>query len=219
MDHSFDRFLRYDELTAWLHAQAEAHPDLITIESYGRSYEGRDLLLATITDASTGAHDTKPAHWVDANIHAIEVTGGVAALYLIHHQEDTKVDGYYADGTAMTVFGFGRSGNQRLLSGLPNQFTFGFVDETTVNAVRPVVNGAYKPLTITGSNDDVEITSDAQTGAVTEDDAEANVATGAVTFTDLDVTDVHSASDETSFTKTRPLEITGWAQVALVATS
>jgi len=75
------------------------------------------------------------------------------SLYLIHHQEDTKIDGYYADGTAMTVFGFGRSGNQRLLSGLPRQFTFGFVDETTVNAVRPVVNAAYKPLTITGSND------------------------------------------------------------------
>lgn len=77
------------------------------------------------------------------------------SLYLIHHQEDTKVDGYYTDSAAaMTIFGFGRSGNQRLLSGLPNQFTFGFVDETTVNAVRPVVNGTYKPLTITGSNDD-----------------------------------------------------------------
>jgi hypothetical protein len=76
------------------------------------------------------------------------------SLYLIHHQEDTKVDGYYADGTAMTIFGFGRSGNQRLLSGLPNQFTFGFVDETAINGVRPVVNAAYKPLTITGSNDD-----------------------------------------------------------------
>ena len=76
------------------------------------------------------------------------------SLYLIHHQEDTKTDGYYADGTAMTVFGFGRSGNQRQLAGLPNQFTFGFVDETTVNGVRPVVNAAYKPLTITGSNDD-----------------------------------------------------------------
>ncbi|MBP8948892.1 MAG: hypothetical protein KBG73_08625, partial [Candidatus Promineofilum sp.] len=76
------------------------------------------------------------------------------SLYLIHHQEDTKVDGYYADGTAMTVFGFGRSSNQRQLTGLPRQFTFGFVDATTLNAVRPVVNGAYKPLTITGSNDD-----------------------------------------------------------------
>jgi hypothetical protein len=82
--YAFDRFLRYDELTAWLHDTAAAHPDLLTVESYGRSHEGRDLWLATVTDTSTGAHDTKPAHWVDANIHSVEVTAGVAALHLIH---------------------------------------------------------------------------------------------------------------------------------------
>lgn len=81
----FDRFLRHDELVAALHAFAAAHPRLVTLETYGRSSEGRDLLLVTVTDAETGAHDTKPAHWVDANIHSVEVTGGVAALYLLHH--------------------------------------------------------------------------------------------------------------------------------------
>ena len=50
---------------------------------------------AVTTDAGTGAHDTKPAHWVDANIHAIEVTGGVAALHLIHH----LVSGFGSDPT------------------------------------------------------------------------------------------------------------------------
>ncbi len=85
MNYAFDRFLRYDELTAWLHEQATAHPSLMTVESYGHSYEGRDLWLVTLTDTSTGPHHTKPAHWVDANIHAIEVTGGVAALHLVHH--------------------------------------------------------------------------------------------------------------------------------------
>jgi hypothetical protein len=83
--YAFDRFLRYDELTSWLHDTAAAHPGLMTVESYGKSHLGRDLWVATITDTSAGAHDTKPAHWVDANIHAVEVTGGVAALHLIHH--------------------------------------------------------------------------------------------------------------------------------------
>ena len=83
--YDFDRFLRYDELTAWLHQTAAAHPGLMTVESYGRSHQGRDLWLATITDLSTGPADGKPAHWVDANIHSVEVTGGAAALYLIHH--------------------------------------------------------------------------------------------------------------------------------------
>jgi Zinc carboxypeptidase len=80
----FDRFLRYDELSAELHALAAEHPDLMQVESIGRSHEGRDIWLATITDRGSGPPDTKPAHWVDANIHAIELTGGVAALYLIH---------------------------------------------------------------------------------------------------------------------------------------
>ena len=82
--YAFDRFLRYDELTEWLHDTAAEHPDLMSVEPYGRSYEGRELWLATITDASTGTHDTKPAHWVDANIHSVEVTASVAALHLIH---------------------------------------------------------------------------------------------------------------------------------------
>lgn len=79
----FDRYLRYDELVAWLHSVAEQHPELVSLEVYGSSHEGRDLHLVTITDASTGAHDTKPAHWIDASIHATELTASVAACRVI----------------------------------------------------------------------------------------------------------------------------------------
>jgi len=95
MIYGFDRYLRHDELARWLHDTAAAHPHLLTVESYGRSHEGRDLWIATVTDASTGTHDTKPAHWVDANIHSVEVTAGVAALHLIHH----LVTGFGTDET------------------------------------------------------------------------------------------------------------------------
>ena len=80
---TLDRFLRYDELTTELHALAAASPDLIELSSIGRSHEGREIWLATVTDTSTGPHHDKPAHWVDANIHAVELTGSVAALHLI----------------------------------------------------------------------------------------------------------------------------------------
>lgn len=83
--YEFDRFLRYDEMSAWVHAIVAAHPHLASVESYGTSHQGRPLLLVTITDSATGAHHDKPAHWVDANIHSVEVTGGVAALHLISH--------------------------------------------------------------------------------------------------------------------------------------
>ncbi len=92
--YDFDRFLRYDELVTWLDELADAHPELVSIETYGQSHEGRDLLIATVTDPSTGAHDTKPAHWVDANIHSVELTASVAACRLLRH----LVDGFHQGG-------------------------------------------------------------------------------------------------------------------------
>ena len=93
MTYEFDRFLRFDELTAWLHELATAHPDLLAVESYGRSHEGRELWLVTVTDSATGPPDHKPAHWVDASIHAGELTGTVAACYLLNHLVTGHTDG------------------------------------------------------------------------------------------------------------------------------
>jgi len=79
----FDRFYRYEELTALLHAYAEEFPDLVRLESLGKSYEGRDVWLATVTNFKTGPAEEKPALWVDGNIHATEVSPSSACLYLI----------------------------------------------------------------------------------------------------------------------------------------
>lgn len=98
MDYRFDRFLRYDELTTWLHDLVAADPDLLAIEGYGTSHEGRTLWLVTATDRATGTHDTKPAHWVDASIHAVELTGTVAACRLLQH----LVDGHAAGDPTVT---------------------------------------------------------------------------------------------------------------------
>lgn len=74
------------------------------------------------------------------------------SIYLAHHTDDTFVDGYSHMNGAMTVFGFGRNGNTRSLSDTGKQFTFGLVNATTLNAVQPVVNGAYKALNVTIGN-------------------------------------------------------------------
>ena len=80
----FDTYYRYDELTRILHAFAEEYPNLVRIESIGRSYEGRDIWLLTVTNFATGPAEEKPALWVDGNIHASEVSPSAACLYLIH---------------------------------------------------------------------------------------------------------------------------------------
>ena len=83
-DLRFDKLYKYDELMAALDSLASARPDLVTLESIGRSHEGRDIRLATVTNTATGPHDEKPAIWVDANIHSTEITGSTAALHLLH---------------------------------------------------------------------------------------------------------------------------------------
>lgn len=78
-----NRWLGFDELTTLLRRWEERYPGLIDVSSIGKTNERRDIWLCTVTDTSTGAHDTKPAIWVDANIHATELTGSAAALNLI----------------------------------------------------------------------------------------------------------------------------------------
>src|SRR5688572_19841417 len=80
----FDRFYRYNDLTRILKGYAKEYPDLIRLESIGKSHEGRDVWLVTATNFKSGEDGEKPAFWVDGNIHASEVTTSAAALYLIH---------------------------------------------------------------------------------------------------------------------------------------
>ena len=85
MKTSFDEYLRYEDLTRTLHALAGEHPSLCRVESVGRSVEGREIWLVELTNGETGPAADKPAFWVDGNTHAGEVTGSMAALYLIEH--------------------------------------------------------------------------------------------------------------------------------------
>ena len=78
----FDRFYRYGELTDLLKAYVAEYPQLLSIESIGKSYEGRDLWVMTIQNPATGAELSKPAIWVDGNVHGNEVQGGEACVYL-----------------------------------------------------------------------------------------------------------------------------------------
>jgi murein tripeptide amidase MpaA len=84
-DVRFDRFYRYEELTAVLHAYASEYPQLATIESIGRSHEGRDIWLLTLTRRDTGPAKEKPAFWVEGNVHATEIAASVACTYFIDH--------------------------------------------------------------------------------------------------------------------------------------
>ena len=90
---AFDRFHRYAELTELLHAFVREYPQLVSIESIGKSHEGRDIFVLTVTNTATGPASDKPAMWVDGNIHATEVAASAANLYFL----DTLVRGHGTD--------------------------------------------------------------------------------------------------------------------------
>ena len=81
----FDHLYPYEELVGALESLAAAAPELMTLAPAGTSHEGRTIWLATVTNLATGPHDEKPAVFVEANIHATEITASTAALHLLHH--------------------------------------------------------------------------------------------------------------------------------------
>ncbi len=78
---SWNRYNTYEGITDIVKKLAAAYPDLVTMGSLGKSYQGRDLWVMTISDKKTGNPDLKPGFWIDGNIHSIEIQGTEMALY------------------------------------------------------------------------------------------------------------------------------------------
>jgi hypothetical protein len=60
---------------------ASAYPDLVTLGSIGKSYQGREIYVLTVSDKKAGDPDFKPGYWIDGNIHSIELQGTEMAMY------------------------------------------------------------------------------------------------------------------------------------------
>jgi murein tripeptide amidase MpaA len=80
----FDHYYPYEELSAILQSLAARRPELMTLESIGKSFEGRDVWCVTVTNSATGLASEKPAFWIDGNIHATEVSAASACVYFLN---------------------------------------------------------------------------------------------------------------------------------------
>ena len=76
-------YLTYDDLVQKLKKLASANKNYMELKSIGKSHEGRAIWLAILTNQKIGKHEDKPAVWIDANIHATELAGSVAAMATI----------------------------------------------------------------------------------------------------------------------------------------
>jgi hypothetical protein len=79
---SWKRYYNYEEKNKILTDLQAKFPHLADLQSIGKSRQGRDQLLLTISNKSTGPVSAKPAMWVDGAIHGNEINGITCSLYI-----------------------------------------------------------------------------------------------------------------------------------------
>ncbi|MGH8678385.1 MAG: M14 family metallopeptidase, partial [Burkholderiales bacterium] len=89
----FDTYYKYEDLVRILSDWAIEYPQLLRLVAAGKSFEGRDIYIACVTNYRAAPDTEKPAFWADGNIHAAELAGSMACLHLLH----TLLDGYGRD--------------------------------------------------------------------------------------------------------------------------
>ncbi len=78
---TWNKYYTYDGITDICRRLAKAYPDLVTMESAGKSYQGRDIIALTISYKKNQNPDFKPGFYIDGNIHSNEIQGTEMALY------------------------------------------------------------------------------------------------------------------------------------------
>lgn len=81
VDVSWNRYNTYEGTVDIMQKIAKAHPDLAKIESIGKSFQGKEIYVLTISDFKTGDPAKKPAMYIDGNIHSNEIQGTEFSLY------------------------------------------------------------------------------------------------------------------------------------------
>ena len=78
---TFDHYLNYEQLTELLHDLAAAYPDLATLHAIGQSHRDRTVWLLELHNSRRGPAKEKPGYYIDANIHAEEISGTSVVVY------------------------------------------------------------------------------------------------------------------------------------------
>jgi len=79
----FNHWYDYAEMTKALHDLTAAYPELLSIQSLGKSVGGRDIWCVTLNNPKTGADTDKAAMFIDGNIHGNEIQAAEVVLYSI----------------------------------------------------------------------------------------------------------------------------------------
>jgi hypothetical protein len=103
---------------------ARKYPKLAKTEVIGKTVKGRPLTVITITNFDTGSDESKPAIWLDANIHAGEITGRLYLMYFIErllydHGKNSEVTRLVDTRTFYVLPAFDADGGELVLTRHP----------------------------------------------------------------------------------------------------
>ncbi|XP_069477252.1 carboxypeptidase A6 isoform X2 [Ambystoma mexicanum] len=84
--YSYDVYHSLEEIQGWMHHMNKTHPDLISMFSIGKSYEGRPLYVLKLGKKT---RTTKKAVWIDCGIHAREWIGPAFCQWFVKEAIDT----------------------------------------------------------------------------------------------------------------------------------
>ena len=79
----FNRWHDHAELKSDFLRLEKAWPKFLKYSSLGLSHGKREIMMLTINNPDTGAETTKPAMYIEANVHGNEIQGGEVALYTV----------------------------------------------------------------------------------------------------------------------------------------
>ncbi len=78
---AWNRYYDTKQLLEIMRRIEKAYPDLAKVSSIGKSYQGKDMWMITVSNSKNGDPDRKPAMYIDGNIHSNEIQGSEVALY------------------------------------------------------------------------------------------------------------------------------------------
>lgn len=78
---AFNRYCTYAELEGHMKAIAAAYPEICELRHVGQSGQGRDLWIAIVNNPATGPHTSKPAMYIEGNVHGNEIQAAEVVLY------------------------------------------------------------------------------------------------------------------------------------------
>ncbi len=83
VDIAWNRYYTYPQIEAQIKAIAAAYPELVRLEKIGTSRQGRDLWVVIVNNPATGPDTSKPAMWIDGNIHGNEIQASEVVVYTL----------------------------------------------------------------------------------------------------------------------------------------